>query len=227
VKHTGFIFEESEKMLSGEENMTRLFSIKPGMTLKGRGFRGLRGWAGKPLHPPLTDFAIVCYVLTALFDIISYWKAYGGATKHHGVARDFFVAATYVIIAGAIFSLATALTGFWDWWKGMDRDRSTGILGKAKHTQVWRTANWHMTVMLTVTIIAIIDIITRLLQFSEGHTELATLILSVLVGVLVSYKASYGGSLVYDYQFNVESLEGKTVWDETEVDQDPGEKIRS
>jgi uncharacterized membrane protein len=207
--------------------MTRLFSIKPGMTLKGREFRGLRGWAGKPLHPPLTDFPIVCYVLTALFDIMSYWKAYGAATEHQSVARDFFVVATYVIIAGAIFSLGTALTGFWDWWKGMDRDPSTGLLGKAKHTQVWRTANWHMTVMLTVTMIVIIDIITRLVQFSRGYTELSTMILSILAGVLVSYGASYGGSLVYDYQFNVESLEGKTVWDETEVDQNPGEKTRS
>jgi uncharacterized membrane protein len=131
-----------------------------------------------------------------------------------------------VIIAGAITSLGTALTGFWDWWKGMDRDRSSGFLGKAKHTQVWRTANWHMTVMLTVTVIVIIDIITRLVRFSDGYTGLFTMILSILAGLLVSYGATYGGSLVYDYQFNVESLEGKTVWDETEVDQNPGEHLQ-
>jgi uncharacterized membrane protein len=83
-----------------------------------------------------------------------------------------------------------------------------------------------MAVMLTVTVIVIIDIIVRLLQFPEGYTELSTMILSILAGALVSYGATYGGSLVYDYQFNVESLEGKTVWDETEVDQNPGEKIR-
>jgi uncharacterized membrane protein len=205
--------------------MTRLFSIKPGMTLKGREFRGLRGWAGKPLHPPLTDFPIVCYVLAALFDIISYCKAYDGRPEYHSAARDFFVAATYVIIAGAIVSLGTALTGFWDWWKGMDRDRSSGILGKAKHTQVWRTANWHMTVMLAVTVIVIVDIVIRLRQFSDGYTGLFTMILSILAGLLVSYGAIYGGSLVYEYQFNVESLEGKTVWDETEVDQNPGEQL--
>jgi uncharacterized membrane protein len=206
--------------------MTRLFSIKPGLTLKGREFRGLRGWSGKPLHPPLTDFPIVCYLLTALFDVVSYY-AYGGGTEHQSVARDLFVAATYVIIAGAIVSLGTALTGFWDWWKGMDRDPSTGLLGTAKHTQVWRTANWHMTLMLTVTLIVIIDIIVRLLQFTEGYTELFTMILSILAGALVSYGATYGGSLVYDYQFNVESLEGKTAWDETEVDQNPGDKSHS
>ena len=87
--------------------MPRLFSIKPSLTLKGRESRGLRGWAGKPFHPPLTDFPIVCYILVAVFDVISYFCAYGS------VARDFFVSGTYVIIAGAIVSLGTALTGFW------------------------------------------------------------------------------------------------------------------
>jgi hypothetical protein len=47
------------------------------------------------------------------------------------------------------------------------------MLGKAKHTQVWRTANWHMAVMVTVTVIVIIDIIVRLRQFSDGHTGLS------------------------------------------------------
>lgn len=206
--------------------MTRFFSIKPSVTLKGRESRGLRGWAGKPLHPPLTDFPIVCYVLAALFDIISYYKAYDGPVEYPSAAHDFFVAATYIIIAGAIVSLATALTGFWDWWKGMDRDHSSGILGTAKHTQVWRTANWHMTVMLTVTVIVIINIIIRLLQFNDGYARVFTMILSIVAGLLVSYGAIYGGSLVYDYQFNVESLEGKTAWDETEVDQDPGEQLQ-
>jgi uncharacterized membrane protein len=198
--------------------MTRLFSIKPAMTLKGREFRGLRGWAGKPLHPPLTDFPIVCYLLAAAFDVISYFAA------DDTVARDFFVSGTYIIVAGAIVSLGTALTGFWDWWNGMERQPSTGFPGKAKHTQVWRTANWHMAVMLTVTALVIADIIVRLLQYHNGYAKLSTMILSVLAGALVSYGATYGGSLVYDYQFNVESLDGSTAWDETESDQLPGDK---
>jgi uncharacterized membrane protein len=200
--------------------MTRLFSIKPAMTLKGREFRGLRGWAGKPLHPPLTDFPIVCYILAAVFDVISYFAA-GGA-----LGRNFFIAGTYVIIAGAIVSLGAAVTGFWDWWKGMERDRSSGVLGTAKHTQVWRTVNWHMTVMLTVTVIVIANIAVRLLRFDQGYANFSTMILSVLAGVLVFYGAIYGGSLVYDYQFNVESLDGSTAWDETETDQMPADKNR-
>ncbi len=202
--------------------MARLFSIKPGMTLKGREFRGLRGWAGKPTHPPLTDFPIVCYVLAAVFDVISCYKGWHGGGA---AARDFFVAATYVIVAGAIVSLGTALTGFWDWWKGLEREPSTGFPGRAKHTQAWRTANWHMAVMLTVTAIVVVDIVVRLERFGAGSSDGLTTILSVLAGLLVSYGATYGGSLVFDYQFNVESLEGKTVWDETEADQNPGEHL--
>jgi hypothetical protein len=34
---------------------------------------------------------------------------------------------------------------------------------------------------------------------------------------------TYGGSLVYDYpsNFNIESLDGSTVWDKTEADRMP------
>jgi hypothetical protein len=45
--------------------------------------------------------------------------------------------------------------------EGLERQPSTGFPGNAKHTQVWRTANWHMTVMLTVTGLVIGDIIVR------------------------------------------------------------------
>jgi uncharacterized membrane protein len=80
-----------------------------------------------------------------------------------------------------------------------------------------------MTVMLTVTGLVIVDIVVRLVGFDNGYASLPVTILSVLVAALVSYGATYGGSLVYDYQFNVESLEGSTVWDETEMDQAPSD----
>ena len=66
----------------------------------------------------------------------------------------------------------------------------------------------------------------QLLQFDDGYANFSTMILSLLAGVLVSYGAAYGGSLVYDYQFNVESLDGSTAWDETETDQLPGDKTQ-
>ena len=206
--------------------MAKLFSIKPPLTLKGRHFKGIRGWSGKPLHPPLTDIPIAAYLLAAVFDVISYIAARGDASPGNGVAHDFFVAANFVIIAGAVGSVGAAVTGFWDWWKGVDRE-PPGLFGSAQHTQVWRTMNWHMTVMLTVTALVIVDILVRLSGSVTSHATLPPTILSVVAAVLVSYGAIYGGALVYDYQFNVEGLEGSTVWDETDVDQMPGDHPQS
>jgi uncharacterized membrane protein len=201
-----------------EEGTMRLFSIKPALTLRGRRFLGIRGWAGKPTHPPLTDFPIVCYVLAAAFDLVSF------ATRDHEAARDFFRAATFVMVAGLLVSLATAVTGFWDWWKGLERDRASGPIGRAAHTQVWRTANWHMTVMLTVTAIVALDVVVRIAGW-DSLTSSFILALSILAALLVAFGAAYGGAMVFDYQFNVASLKGSTVWDETEDDQLPGRKM--
>jgi uncharacterized membrane protein len=97
------------------------------------------------------------------------------------------------------------------------------VLGRAKHTQVWRTANWHMTVMLSVTAIVVVDVVVRIAGFDDNTTALV-LALSLLAGGLVALGAAYGGAMVFDYQFNVEPLKGSTVWDETEEDQLAGRK---
>ena len=48
----------------------RKFSVRPTLTLRGRKFKGLRGWSGKPTHPPLTDFPVAAYVFAAVFDYL-------------------------------------------------------------------------------------------------------------------------------------------------------------
>ena len=202
--------------------MPRIFSVKPSITLKGRKFRGVRGWAGKPAHPPFTDFPIAAYMLAAAFDVISYFAS--GGEPGSSVARDSFAAATYVTIGGAVLSVVAAVTGFWDWWKGIERDTSTGWLGRAKHTQVWRTINTHATIMVTATVLVLIEIVIRLSQYDQGYTQLPVLILSVIVGLLVFWGSFYGGELIYDYAFNVEPLEGTNVWEESERDEMPGER---
>jgi uncharacterized membrane protein len=207
--------------------MPRIYSIRPTWSLKGRRFQGVRGFTGKPFHPPLTDFPIVCYTLAAVFDLISFFsQGYGDLRGSDAVgisaggrARDFFVAATFVMVAGFIVSLGAALTGFMDWWKGIPRDRKSGPIGKAKHTQVWRTINWHATVMLAVTAITLIDVLLRLSDFLEGQVQGTLgswLVLSLLAAALVTFGAAYGGTLVFEYGFNVENVE--EVWKESEED---------
>lgn len=183
--------------------MPKLFSIRPAITFKGRKFKGLRGWAGKPLHPPLTDIPVAAYVFAAVFDLIS-------ALGSGPTATRMYHAATYVLIFGLVVSIPTALTGFWDWLKSTP-----------PRTQAWRTANWHMAVMLTVTLIVIVDLLVRA-RTGDG-VNAAGLITSLLAGGLVCYGATYGGSLVYDYGFNVETAGDHPVWHESETDVLPGQ----
>ena len=182
--------------------MARLFSIKPAITFRGRTFKGLRGLAGKPLHPPLTDIPVAAYVFALVFDIISF-------VSTGELAANMFNAATYVLIGGLIVSIPTSLTGFWDWWKSTQ-----------PHTQAWRTANWHMAVMLTVTTLVVVNLLTRSLD--EGSVNAVGMVLSVVAGGLVAFGATYGGSLVFDYGFNVETSGDHPVWHESEEDVFPG-----
>jgi uncharacterized membrane protein len=192
--------------------MRRKFSIRPALVIKGRQFKGLRGWAGKPFHPPLTDIPVAAYVLVAVFDVIS-----RVAGNDSSIGRDFFISGTHVIIAGAIVSLLAALTGFWDWL------RSTSPGNQAR-----RTANWHMAVMITVTVIVIVDIVIRLAQWGDNGGTAATstlvMILSIVAGGLTVFGAAYGGALAFDYGFNVETSGDHPVWHESEVDVFPGQK---
>jgi uncharacterized membrane protein len=185
----------------------RKFSVRPTLTLRGRKFKGLRGWSGKPLHPPLTDFPVAAYILAAVFDVIS---ALG---RHHDWARDFFRAGTYVFIGGAAVSLLTALTGFWDWLRSTE-----------KGTQARRTANTHAVTMLSVTVLALVDIALRLnVYHTRTFPSVAILVISLVVALLVSFGALFGGTLVYDYGFNVETAGDSPVWHVSEADVLPGE----
>ena len=185
----------------------RKFSIRPTLTLKGRKFNGLRGWSGKPLHPPLTDIPITSYFLAAIFDVIS---AIGG--KDHSWAGEFWHAGTFCFVAGVAASVFAALTGLWDAWK-------TSEAG----TQARRTINSHATIMVSVTVLAIVDTIWRLNSYhTEAVTPVGLVVLSVVIALLVSLGATFGGTLVYDYGFNVETAGDSPVWHKSETDVLPG-----
>src|SRR5262249_19773701 len=129
------------------------------------------------------------------------------------VGAHVFIAGPHVMIAGAIVALAGALTGFWDWWK------STSPGNQAR-----RTANWHMTVMLTVTGIVILDIIIRLAQWSDNEaTSTIVMILSIIIGGLTAFGATDGGSLTYHYRFNVQTSRDHPLWHRSQAAVFPGQ----
>jgi len=186
----------------------RRLSVRPALTLKGRKFKGLRGYAGKPFHPPLTDIPIGAYFLGAGFDVIS---AIGGDGRDW--AHDFWHAGTYAFIGGAIVSVFAALTGFVDW-----------LSSSEPGTQARRTANTHALLMVTVTVLALVNIAIRLNGYNtEAATPGGIVALSVVIAGLITWGSTYGGSLVFDYGFNVETAGDSPVWHQSETDVFPGE----
>jgi uncharacterized membrane protein len=185
------------------------FSFRPSLTLRGRTFKGLRGFTGKPSHPPLTDVPIGAYVLAAAFDVIS---VIAGDERPWG--WEFYRAGTFVLVGGLIVSLGTALTGALDWAKSTP-----------KGTQARRTANAHGITMLTVTALILLNIVLRLTAFDdELATPIAILSLTLVANLLLLIGATIGGSLVFDYGFNVRTAGDSPAWHESDVDLLPGQK---
>ena len=186
----------------------RHFSFRPSLELRGRSFKGLRGWAGKPLHPPLTDVPVGAYLLAGAFDVIS-------AIGHDEAwARDFYRAASFALIGGAGVSVLAALTGFWDWLRSTERG-----------TQARRSVNAHAWTMLTVTVLVLVGIAVRLFAFwDEGSTPGVALAFTLAAALLTVLGGTLGGSLVFDYGFNVETAGDHPVWHRSETDVFPGEK---
>jgi hypothetical protein len=55
------------------------------------------------------------------------------------------------------------------------------------------------------------------------HAPLGVTVLSVAIAALVAIGATYGGSLVFDYGFNVETAGDSPVWHRSEIDVRPGD----
>jgi uncharacterized membrane protein len=172
--------------------------------MAGRKYKGLRGVAGKPLHPPLTDVPITAYLFAAVFDVLSLLLY----RSHEQLATELYRAGTWVLLGGAAVSLLTVLTGVVDWLNSSEPG-----------TQARRTINAHAAVMSTVTLLVLADLVLRLTTAAhEESTPFGIAALSVVAAVLVMIGASLGGSLVYDYGFNVETAGDHPVWHRSEAD---------
>jgi uncharacterized membrane protein len=121
-------------------------------------------------------------------------------------------AGTYTLICGAGVSVLTALTGLWDAWKSSEAG-----------TQARRTINTHATIMVTVTALVAADIAWRLNNYhTSAVTPVGITVLSAVIALLVAIGATFGGSLVFEYGFNVETAGDAPVWHKSETDVFPG-----
>lgn len=185
----------------------RHFSYRPALTFRGRTFKGLRGFSGKPLHPPLTDVPIGAYVIAAVFDVISF------IGDHTAWQREFYQAATFVFIAGALVSLGAIVTGLWDRWRSSEAG-----------TQARRTINSHALLMVITTVLVLVDLGLRWFRYHGLPGPTSELLgLSLAAAVVGATGATYGGTLVFGYGFNVETAGDHPVWHRSEFDVFPGQ----
>lgn len=178
----------------------RTFSFRPAFEIRGRKFKGLRGFAGKPFHPPLTDVPVGAYTIGPVLSIVAF--VFSDSAWADGVWR----AAGYTMLVGAAVSLFTAATGFADW------------LNTRKGTQMRRMANAHMWVMLTMTVIVLIALALRFLGGRSETPDTIVLVLDLVIATMVTVGGAIGGSLVYDFGFNVETATDNHVYHVSEHD---------
>lgn len=181
----------------------RRFSFRPTLELRGRKFKGLRGFAGKPFHPPLTDLTAGAYIIAPILLILAF------LFKESSWAGDAQKAGAWVLLIGGISSVATALTGYADW------------LNTQKGTQIRRMANAHAWTMITLTVIVLFSLwYIFLAEDGEYFSEPSALtaILALVIAGLVTIGGTMGGSLVYDWGFNIETAKDHPVWHPSEQD---------
>jgi uncharacterized membrane protein len=178
----------------------RRFSFRPALEFRGREFKGLRGFAGKPFHPPLTDIPVGAYTIAPVLDLLSFlWSG-------SDWADDVYRAAGYTLLVGAIFSLATVLTGYVDW---LDTD---------KGTQIRRIVNAHAWTMITLSVFVVIDLAVRYLGPEERTATGVIALLAIIIVGLVTFGGTIGGTITYDFGFNVETAGDNPVYHPSEKD---------
>lgn len=176
------------------------FSFRPALEFRGRKFKGLRGFAGKPFHPPLTDVPVGAYVIGPALDVVAF------LFRHSSWSSDAYRAGGYAILVGAIVSAATLLTGYADW------------LNTQKGTQMRRIANAHAWTMIVTSLVVIGELALRYGGDRSQSPDGLIVLLSIVVAGLVTIGGTIGGTMTYDFGFNVETATDNHVWHVSEYD---------
>ena len=79
--------------------------------------------------------------------------------------------------------------------------------------------------MVAVTVLVLVDIAIRVFSaWDEPSTTGIVVALTLVVAVLTTIGGTIGGSIAFDYGFNVETAGDHPVWHQSEVDVYPADK---
>lgn len=147
------------------------------------GLLGLvKGWAGKPSHPPLTDASIGAYTVGVAMLVL-------GAL---GVEEEQMAHGSLLAIGGGLaLALPTALTGLLDW------------LDISKGTPMRTTATTHLIVMLAATALFAATFIVQLDGYRDDEVETLGWILGLVAEGVLAAGGYIGGTIVFVYGMRV------------------------
>jgi uncharacterized membrane protein len=147
------------------------------------GLLGLvKGWPGKPSHPPLTDASIGAYTVGVAMLVLGALGVEEEQTAH---------GALLAIGGGLALALPTALTGLLDW------------LDIPKGTPARTTATVHLLTMLSATVLFALTFIAQLDGYDDGQVEGLALVLGLAAEALLAAGGFIGGTIVFVYGVRV------------------------
>jgi uncharacterized membrane protein len=145
----------------------------------------VRGFPGHPLHPPLTDGAIGAYTAAVVLGCLG---AVGIAENE--LAKGWWLA----LLVGLGFGGLAALTGLVDW------------VTISWGTPLWRTATFHMLVMVIATLLFVLAAITGYDAYGDGDINGLALGLALVGYVFLTLGGWLGGSIVFVHGMRVLNL---------------------
>jgi uncharacterized membrane protein len=144
--------------------------------------RLMKGFAGKPPHPPLTDASIGAYTVGVAMLVL-------GAL---GVEEEQMAHGSLLAISGGLaLALPTALTGLMDW---LDISRGTPLR---------TTATIHLIVMVSATALFALTWAAQLDGYKDDEIKTLALALGLGAETLLTLGGYIGGSIVFVYGMRV------------------------
>jgi len=142
----------------------------------------VKGFPGKPLHPPLTDVSIGAYTAGIAMLVL------GAAGLEE---REMAHGALLAISGGLLLAVPTALTGLLDW------------LDIPSGTSRRRVATAHLIAMVAATTLFALTWVAHRDGYDDGQVETPALVLGAAAEIVLTAGGYLGGTIVFVYGIRV------------------------
>lgn len=142
----------------------------------------IKGWHGKPSHPPLTDATIGAYTVGVAMLV---------AGKLGLQTPQMAVGSLIAITGGLAVAAPTAVTGLVDW------------LDIPKGTPARTTATLHLLTMVTATVLFAVTWLAQRPGYVDDEVRTLGLILGLVAEATLAFGGHLGGAIVFVYGYRV------------------------